>query len=75
MLRQRNKQTSSISLKALKLAVFLEWAKPPLRIPFGTTLRFPNPSAVWQTAIYEKPSMKMEGFFICFRLNYIVREY
>lgn len=36
MLLQKNKQTSSIGPKALKLAVFLEWAKPSLRIPLGT---------------------------------------
>ena len=38
LLRQRNKQTSSISLKALKLAVFLVGSEFRLRIPFGKLL-------------------------------------
>ena len=45
LLRQRNKQTSSISLKALKLAVFLVGSEFRLRIPFGKRICFPNPSA------------------------------
>ena len=40
------KTASFKAFKLMELAVFLEWAKPPLRIPFGTTLRFPNPSAI-----------------------------
>ena len=45
LLRQRNKQTSSISLKALKLAVFLAGSEFRLRIPFGKRICFPSPSA------------------------------
>ena len=46
LLRQRNKQTSSISLKALKLAVFLVGNEFRLRILFGKRICFPSPSAV-----------------------------
>ena len=45
LLRQRNKQTSSISLKASKLAVFLAGSEFRLRIPFGKRICFPSPSA------------------------------
>ena len=38
LLRQKNKQTSSISLKASKLAVFLVGNEFRLRIPFGKLL-------------------------------------
>jgi len=38
LLRQKNKQTSSISLKASKLAVFLAGSEFRLRIPFGKLL-------------------------------------
>ena len=45
LLRQKNKQTSSISLKASKLAVFLVGNEFRLRIPFGKRICFPSPSA------------------------------
>ena len=45
LLRQKNKQTSSISLKASKLAVFLAGSEFRLRIPFGKRICFPSPSA------------------------------
>ena len=46
LFKQKNKQTSSISLKASKLAVFLAGSEFRLRIPFGKRICFPSPSAV-----------------------------
>ena len=46
LFKQKNKQTGSIGLKALKPAVFLIGNEFRLRIPFGKLIRFPNPSAL-----------------------------
>ncbi len=46
LFKQKNKQTGSIGLKALKPAVFLVGNEFRLRIPFGKPIRFPNPSAL-----------------------------
>ena len=46
LFKQKNKQTGSGGLKALKPAVFLVGNKFRLRIPVGKLVRFPNPSAL-----------------------------
>ena len=80
LFRQRNKQTSSIGLKALKLVVFLAGNKFRLRIPFGEPLtaqdgaagkaRFAEQS---DEKSFPKPFRDMQSNFI-YSLNKCIRQ-
>jgi len=64
LLRQRNKQTSSISLKALELAVFLVGNEFRLRILFGKRICFPSPSAASKSLCLQSASRRFPAFFV-----------
>ena len=76
LLRQKNKQTSSISLKASKLAVFLVGNEFRLRIPFGKRICFPSPSATSELLCLQSETSSVSdevSWFLIICLLFFVR--
>ena len=76
LLRQKNKQTSSISLKASKLAVFLVGNEFRLRIPFGKRICFPSPYATSELLCLQSETSSVSdevSWFLIICLLFFVR--
>ncbi|WP_418405435.1 hypothetical protein, partial [Anaerotignum faecicola] len=66
---------SSISLKALKLAVFLVGSEFRLRIPFGKRICFPSPSATSKITLSTVCGADFVGTIIFWNKNPLFRLY